>query len=171
MGGVPAEEPEVPEPNRSYGNPFFGQIFLSSLLVSTNYPNSLHLDEKVTPNSVECLFFVPRIAMGILGVVDTIFVYKIAERRYNTTVALAASILFAIVPLSWIIRRVFLESLQLPLILSSVLFAVYYHKHSTSVKRITNDINDRLDINQIITISISGIFLGLAIFTKPLYLI
>jgi hypothetical protein len=162
MGGA-AEEPKIPEPNRHYGNPFFGQIFLSSVMTLTNYPNSIHLDDEVTANSVGGLFFVPRIVMGVLALTDTFIIYKIAERRYNTSTALAASILFSVMPFSWIIRRVLLESIELPFILSSVMFAVYYNKHSSSMNRTTYD---KFDIGEIISISISGIFLGLAIFTK-----
>ena len=163
MGGA-AEEEKIPEPNRHYGNPFFGQIFLSSVLTLTNYPNSIQLDDEVTANSVAGLFFVPRIVMGILAVIDTFLLYKIAERRYNTSVALAASILFAVMPFSWIIRRVFLESIQLPFILSSIMFAVYSNKHSRSMN--SNNILNKFNNGEIIIILISGIFLGLAIFTK-----
>lgn len=161
MGGA-AEEEKIPEPNRHYGNPFFGQIFLSSVLTLTNYPNSIQLDDEVTANSVASLFFVPRIVMGVLAVIDTFLLYKIAERRYNTSVALAASILFAVMPFSWIIRRVFLESIQLPFILSSIMFAVYSNSRSMNSNNISNKFNN----GEMIIILISGIFLGLAVFTK-----
>jgi 4-amino-4-deoxy-L-arabinose transferase-like glycosyltransferase len=36
--------------------------------------------------------------MGILAIVDTFLVYKIAERRYNRNVAVIASVLFAVMP-------------------------------------------------------------------------
>ena len=100
--------------------------------------------------------------MGVLAVIDTFLLYKIAERRYNTSVALAASILFAVMPLSWIIRRVFLESIQLPFILSSIMFAVYSNSRSMNSNNISNKFNN----GEMIIILISGIFLGLAIFTK-----
>ena len=63
--------------------------------------------------------------MGLLAVVDTFLIYKIAEHRYGRNVAFVAAILFAVMPLSWILRRVLLESIQLPFILSSILFLVY----------------------------------------------
>jgi len=162
MGGA-AEEAWVPEPARHYDNPFFGQIFLSSALTLTSYPYSIHPNDEVTANYVADLFFVPRIVMGVLALIDTFLLYKIAERRYNTSIALAASILFAVMPFSWIIRRVFLESIQLPFILSSVMFAVYYNKHSSLMNRTTYN---KFNNGEIICILISGIFLGLAIFTK-----
>ena len=59
---------------------------------SSSYGNALH--------SIEMLYMVPRILMGILAVVDTFLVYKIAERRYNRIVALIAAVLFAVMPLS-----------------------------------------------------------------------
>lgn len=161
MGGS-AEELTIPEPNHHYGNPFFGQIFLSSVMSLTNYPNSIQLDNEVTGETVGGLFFVPRLVMGALAVADTFIIYKIAQRRYNTATALAASILFAVIPFSWIIRRVFLESIELPFILSSVMFAVYYNKPSGSVNRVSQKFHS----SEIIGILISGIFLGLAIFTK-----
>jgi hypothetical protein len=70
-------------------------------------------------------------------------------------------------PLSWILRRVLLESIQLPFILSSILFLLY--KRNLTVKSIsannrdTNPPNNSLNL---FTIVLSGIFLGLAIFTK-----
>lgn len=72
-------------------------------------------------------------------------------------------------PYSLDIRRVFLETLQIPLILLSILFALYHNNY-----RIANNIvvtNDRSLDAKTITILISGIFLGLAIFTKAFNMI
>ena len=63
--------------------------------------------------------------MGILAVVDTFLIYKIAERRYNRNVAFIAAILFAVMPYTWLIRRVLIEPIQLPFLLTSILFALY----------------------------------------------
>ena len=62
--------------------------------------------------------------MGILAVVDTFLVYKISERRYNRNVAFIASVLFAVMPLSWLLRRILLDSILLPFLLSSILIAI-----------------------------------------------
>jgi hypothetical protein len=163
MLGGPAEEAKVLGPNPSYDTPFFGQIFLASVLSLLDYPHSLNLEDEINANSVGALFLVPRLIMGILAVADTFLLFKIAQRRYSIYVAFTASMLFAVMPLSMEIRRVFLESIQLPLILLSVLFAVYYIKPTKSGNTVTNE---RLNVKKTITIFISGIFLGLAIFTK-----
>ena len=47
--------------------------------------------------------------MAILAVVDTFLIYKIAEWRYNRNVAFIAAILFAVTPLSWLFRRMYLD--------------------------------------------------------------
>ena len=52
MQGGPAEEVKVLGPNPSYDNPFFGQIFLASVLSIFNYPNSLDPDNSIDANSV-----------------------------------------------------------------------------------------------------------------------
>jgi hypothetical protein len=96
--------------------------------------------------------------MGALAVIDTFLVYKITETRYNNKAAFIASTLFAVMPLTWLLRRVVLDSLMLPLLLLAILYAVYYNKQS--VRNLSS--NSIL----ILTILLSGIFLGLAIFTK-----
>jgi hypothetical protein len=84
--------------------------------------------------------------------------YKIAERRYNRTVALIASILFAVMPITWLLRKILLESLLLPLLLSSILFALYTKDQKRNYNIKTN--------KNILIVLLSGIFLGLAILTK-----
>ena len=139
-----------------YDHPYFGQIFLALLLKVVDFPNSLHpVAGDVT--SIQMLHMVPRIFMGILAVIDTFLVYKISVIRYNRTVALAASILFAVMPMTWLLRRVLLDSILLPFLLSSVLFAVYY-------KSIVN--RNARSSQEVPVVILSGIFLGLAIFTK-----
>jgi hypothetical protein len=158
-------------------HPYFGQIFLAGALRLVSYPNSLNPSVITTGTTntgdavhvTEMLWLIPRVLIGLLAVVDTFLIYKIAERRYNNkTVALIASILFAVMPLSWMTRRIFLESIQLPLILSSILAAVYL-KDS---KRIQNTALPVIGIKNpnafkiTSLVLLSGIFLGLAIFTK-----
>jgi hypothetical protein len=149
-----------PQESFLYDHPYFAQIFLASALQIIGYPYSLLHSTlpNVDVHSIEMLYTVPRVLMGLLAVVDTFLIYKIAEGRYNNkTVALIASILFAVMPTTWIARRVMLESIQLPFLLSSILFAIYLKGDP----RINNN-----DNKNIILILLSGIFLGIAIFTK-----
>jgi hypothetical protein len=143
----------------SYDHPYFGQIFLAGVLGIIGYPDSLN-PSLGNVHSIEMLYIIPRLLMGILAVVDTFLLYKIAERRYNRTVALVASVLFAVMPITWLLRRIFLDSIVLPFLLSSILFAVYYTKKDSSKNK--NNSNNK----NLIPILLSGIFLGLAIFTK-----
>jgi Ca2+/Na+ antiporter len=138
-----------------YDHPYFGQIFLASVLSLINYPSSIH--PSVNSDSIEMIYLVPRVLMGILAVVDTFLVYKIADARYNRKVAFISATLFAVMPLTWFLRRIFLDSIALPFILLSILFAVYSKSESYN----------RTDSNRKILLTLlSGIFLGLAIFTK-----
>ena len=143
----------------AYDHPYFGQIFLAAVLSLINYPDSLN--PSVNTHSIELLFLVPRIIMGILAVADTFLVYKIAETWYNRKIAFISSILFAVMPSTWFSSRILLDSIELPFILLSILFAVYYTKKSD-----TNYMNNSSNNKKIILISLSGIFLGLTIFTK-----
>jgi dolichyl-phosphate-mannose--protein O-mannosyl transferase len=74
---------------------------------------------------IKRLYLLPRIWMGILSVLDTLLVYKICETRYNCRVAALAAILFAVMPITWFIRRVLLDSILLPFFLASVFFAIF----------------------------------------------
>jgi hypothetical protein len=141
-----------------FDHPYFGQIFLASLLSLVDYPNSIN--PTINSHSIEMLYLVPRVLMGILAVVDTFLVYKIADTRYNRKVAFVSATLFAVMPLTWFLRRIILDSIALPFILLSILFAVYYAK-SESRNSSINGSN-----KNILLILLSGIFLGLAIFTK-----
>src|SRR5918993_1504208 len=146
----------------AYDHPYFGQLFLASVLNVIGYPELLQ--PKVGDiHSIEMLYFVPRVLMGILAVIDTFLVYKIAETRYNRKVAFIAATLFAVMPLSWLTRGIWLDSIQLPFLLLSILFAVYYSKSSERYFN-HNIYNER--IKKIIPLLLSGVFLGLAIFTK-----
>jgi 4-amino-4-deoxy-L-arabinose transferase-like glycosyltransferase len=64
--------------------------------------------------------------MGLLAVVDTSLVYKIAERRYSRNVAVIASVLFAVMPSLLYTRWMLLDNILMPLFLSSILFALYH---------------------------------------------
>jgi hypothetical protein len=146
---------KTPQESTFYDHPYFGQLFLGFSLWITGYPNLLHpsaVGDVV--NSVKMLWIVPRLLIGIIGVIDTFLVYKISERRYNTEIAFIAAILFAVMPVMFL-RTIFLESLLLPFLLSSILFAIY-----------SNDtIGSSARLNKCMVL-LSGIFLGLTIFTK-----
>jgi hypothetical protein len=133
----------------SYDHPFFGQIFLAGIFKIINYPQNLIAD--VSSENIEKLFDTPRLIMGVLAVIDTIIIYRIGERKFNPTVGLFASLLFAIMPSTWFTRRVVLDSIMLPFILTSILLAL----------------ETRLHLKHFNIISfLSGVSLGLAIFTK-----
>jgi Dolichyl-phosphate-mannose-protein mannosyltransferase len=148
--------PQEPTTNYvfAYDHPYFGQLFLAASLSLIGYPDSL------TPTvgneySIEMLYLVPRILIGMLAVIDTFLVYKIAETRYNRRIAFIAATLFAVMPLSWMLRGIFLDSILLPFFLLSILFAIYSNKVSNHNSNLGN-----------LLVLLSGIFLGIAIFTK-----
>ena len=131
-----------------YDHPYFGQLFLAGSLAITGYPDSFNPVRDV--HTIEILYLVPRILMGILAIVDTFLIYKISERSYNRNVAIVASILFAVMPITWFTRRILLDSILLPFLLASIFLAVY-----------TKDSK-----NKNTPILLSAVCLGLAIFTK-----
>jgi hypothetical protein len=153
------------DPLHRYAAPYFGQIFLAGVLGIVGYPDSLNLSDTGSDDdvlhSVERLYLVPRVLMGLLAVADTFLIYKITERRYhNRNVALIAAILFAVMPFGWLFRRIFLETIQVPFLLTSILLAVY-------VKDIKIEKNNNAARYKAISmILLSGAFLGLSIFTK-----
>jgi hypothetical protein len=163
-----------PQESELYDHPYFLQIFLGGILLLIGYPNLLHpiVGDVV---SVDMLYLVPKLIMGILSIVDTFLIYKIAECYYNNKndnnnnegnnirIAFIASILFAVMPITSMVRTVWLEPIQLPFLLSSVLFATYVKKGSVKEVGGRNNTNNR---NVLILTLLSGIFLGLAIFTK-----
>ena len=96
------------------------------------------------------LYLEPRILMGLLAVLDTFLVYKIAENRYDAKIALISSMLFAVMPITWLLRRILLDSILLPFLLTSILLAL----------------NSKNSKHPHLLILFSGICLGLAIFSK-----
>lgn len=137
-----------------YDHPFFGQIFLGAMLTIIGYPESLNPSPDM--QSIDSLYQVPRILMGILAVIDTFLIYKISERMYNRNIALFASILFAVMPVAWFTRMILLDSILLPFLLFSIFLAVYATKSKSEKNNNNNNI----------LIVLSGVFLGIAIFTK-----
>jgi 4-amino-4-deoxy-L-arabinose transferase-like glycosyltransferase len=139
-----------PQEGTFYDHPYFGQVFLAAFLWATGYPDSLN--PSPTSQAIATLYALPRIMMGILAVLDTFLLYKIAGKRYGSRVALVSSILFAVMPITWLTRRILLDSILLPFLLSSILFAMY--------------VGDASGRKKVALILLSGAFLGTAIFTK-----
>ena len=157
LEGLGPQESALPENEYNpYDHPYFGQVVLGLALKLAGYPHSLNPTVGEI-SSIQDLYLVPRLLMGILSVIDTILVYKISEKRYNRNVALIASVLFAVMPMTWLLRRILLDSILLPFLLSSILFAIYYNREM-----------DRPDKKrpELVLALFSGVFLGLAIFTK-----
>lgn len=137
-----------PQEGRYYDHPYFGQLFLAGTLAATGYPGSLDLDGSA--QSMEALYMAPRIIMGILAIADSFLVFKIAEKRYGRTVAFIAALLFAVMPATWLLRRILLDSILLPFMLSSILVAL----HVKDSRR------------PVLMAALAGALIGLAIFTK-----
>ncbi len=134
-----------------YDHPYFGQLFLAGALGMIDYPKSLN-PSIGDVQSIEMLYMAPKVLMGLLAIVDTFLIFEISYRRYNKIVALTASILFAVMPITWLLRGIWLDSIELPFLLSSILCAVCMKSTKSEKKNIL--------------ILLSGIFLGIAIFTK-----
>jgi hypothetical protein len=129
--------------NQLYTHPHFGQIFLAATLAIIGYPNTLSLEPSL----------------------QSIIIFLIARRRFDGIVALVASSLFAVLPATLILRQIFLDNILLPFLLLSILFAVYLTPSEKVVDgRISQ--NRRRYINNHFLILLSGIFLGIAIYTK-----
>ena len=128
------------------------------------YPNTLHPSDDI--QSIELLYLVPRVLMGIFAVIDTFLVYKISEYKYNRSIAFVASILFAVMPITWLTRRIFLDSIQLPFLLSSILFAIYSTKNYDDDNLCKKKANTTISKKAFLLILLSGIFLGLLYLQK-----
>jgi 4-amino-4-deoxy-L-arabinose transferase-like glycosyltransferase len=133
----------------AYDHPFFGQIFLAAIFKLIDFPQSQGTSSGLV--SIDGLFAVPRLIMGIMAVIDTFLIYLIGNRRFNPTVGLFSSLLFAVMPSTWFTRRVVLDSIMLPFVLTSIFLALETRVHSKYFNAI---------------LLLSGISLGLAIFTK-----
>lgn len=140
-----------------YDHPYFGQIFLAAILKISDYKYESHQSTE-TPESIEQLYTTPRILMGILAVIDTLLVYKIGEIWLGRRVGFVAAILFGVMPLTWMLKMILLDTILLPFLLSSILLALY----SGKVYKKRTD-NNSVALMWLI---ISGVTLGLSIFTK-----
>ncbi len=163
---ISTESGEGLQPQARYRAPYFGQIFLAGIFSIIGYPSIVSVGDK---NPVEQLYLVPRLIMGILAVIDTFLLYRITEYRYGRNVAIIAAILFAVMPFTWMTRRIFLESIQLPFILTSMLLVLSLgRRKQEQPQQQLQDQQPKQEQKQYtrLTLIVSGIFLGLAIFTK-----
>lgn len=150
---------------RLYDHPYFGQLFLAGFLGLMGYPDSINPGSD--SDSIQTLHLAPRLLIGIVAIFDTFLIFKISERRYNTTVAFTASIIFAVMTSTWIFRRVYLDTILLPFLLSSILIALYLMKKPSNVnKEVAQDSISEPKIGKSVLVLLSGIFMGLAIYTK-----
>ena len=150
MNGLgPQEDPTF------YDHPYFGQFFLAGIFSLIGYPHTINPQVGNTI-SIEMLYLTPRIIMGLIAIIDTFLVFQISERLYNKRAALISSIIFGITPLSWLLRWILLDSILLPFLLLSILLAIISNNR---LKRNKDNIG-------ILLFLLSGLSLGLAIFTK-----
>jgi 4-amino-4-deoxy-L-arabinose transferase-like glycosyltransferase len=149
------------EPSYRYDHPYFGQIFLSGLFWLIGYPESITENISIiNPASIESLYLVPRTIMAILALADTFLIYKISEYLYDRKIALIASLIFAVTPMTWFLNRILLDNLLLPFLLTSILLASIY------IRTNPNEYFAKVRHKKLIVVMLSGIFLGLSIFTK-----
>jgi Dolichyl-phosphate-mannose-protein mannosyltransferase len=152
LEGLGPQESKATYDNR-YDHPYFGQILLGNLLKLSGYPDFAIAQ---TIPSIELAMAFPRMVMGIFAIIDTFLVFKISQRAYNTSIALFASILFAVTPMTWLTRMITLDNIGLPFLLTSILVSlniVTWNKPGNLSKHI-------------FLVLLSGTCLGLAIFTK-----
>jgi hypothetical protein len=147
-----------------YDHPYFGQLFLAGVLSITGYPHFLFPQLDISANSVRMLYELPRLIMGILAVIDTFLVFKIGEIRYGRRIGFISSVIFAVMPVTWFLRMVVLESIMLPFLLSSILLLL--HKSKVDSSSAQPHPQDKTDKKSLVVIMLSGILFGLASFTK-----
>lgn len=152
-----------PQERDKYDHPYFGQLFLAFTYKIIGYPDSLN-PKPGDAHSIEMLYLIPRVLIGLLAVLDTFLIYMIGDKLYGSKVGFVASLFFAIMPGTWVLRRILLDSLLLPFLLSSILFAVSIGKKKDKSEPIKAEKGINLKNNLLTTLS--GVFLGLAIFTK-----
>ena len=136
-----------PQESSFYDHPYLGQLILAGVLQVTNYP---HNETATDPASLQSLYYIPRLFMGMIAIMSTLLVYQIAKEKFSSNVALLSATLFAVMPYTWIFGRILLDSILLPFLLASILLAIHFSKPQ----------------GRMWIAPISGIMLGLAIFTK-----
>jgi len=106
-----------------YDHPFLGQTVLAGFMYVTGYPD-LFLTS-TDPSTLGMFYAIPRVLMGLLAVLDTFLIYRIAEKRFGRRAAPIAAALFAVMPVSLTLRAVLLDSILLPFLLASVLLVMH----------------------------------------------
>ena len=150
-----------------YDHPYFGQIYLGSILALTGYPDNLNQSEEESAATIQNLYLMPRLIMGIIAVIDTYLVYGIGEIRYGRKVGFIAAVLFAVMPLTWMFRMVLLDSLLMTFLLLAIYLAIYNRRlHRKDDLHKLNRISNMNSTTSKLLLVGSGISLGLAIFTK-----
>lgn len=160
-----------------YDHPYLGQLFLASIFQIIGFPSSFlspinmdtHDDVANMFSTIETLYSIPRICIGILAVFDTFLVYQITQCYYNNRrISLISATFFAVAPSTYMLREILLESILLPLLLLSILFAVRLKKNGgpTNSNKERGLAPVRNNEANILLILLSGMFLGLSIFTK-----
>ena len=158
-----------PQATTLYDHPYFGPLVLAGILRIIDFPSSLNLSADGNPSSIESAWLVPRTLMGLFAIIDTFLVFKLAERIYNNNIAFIASILFAVMPITMFTRWILLDSILLPFFLTSILLATYGTKKKGTTDNESRSGKNIINSNQgtnLVAVTLSGIFLGLAIFTK-----
>jgi len=110
------------QPTNNYYAPYFGQIFMAALLGLVRYPDTLN--PNLDADFIESLYPIPRLIMGIFAILDTFLIFKITEKRYGIKIVFIADVLFVVMPYGWLLKRIFLETIQLHLLLTSVLLVL-----------------------------------------------
>jgi dolichyl-phosphate-mannose--protein O-mannosyl transferase len=86
--------------NQPYTHPHFGQLFLAEVLgVEFSDPNLAVPAASSLAHTIELLYSLPRLVMGLLAVLDTFFIFMIAKRKYDRSIAFVSSTLFAVMPI------------------------------------------------------------------------
>jgi hypothetical protein len=137
----------------AYDHPFFGQILIGTLLHLTGYPNFIISH---TVHSIQLAIAFPKMIIGLFAIIDTFLVFKISQRTFNTPIAIFASLLFAVSPMTWQLRLITLDNIGLPFLLTSIFIALSMQEW-----------NKKRDVNKhIFLVLIAGTSLGLSILTK-----
>lgn len=165
LNGLGPQESEVVY-EFPYDHPYFGQIFLAGVLSVTGYPHFLLPSLDTSSNTVKILYEMPRIVMGALAIIDTFLVFKIGEIRYSRRIGFISSVIFAVMPVTWFLRMVVLESIMLPFLLSSILLLLNRNKPESVRVQSRPRPQVKMDKKNLCLIVSSGILFGLASFTK-----
>ena len=151
-----------------HDHPFLGWTMLAGFLHFIGYPDSIVTS--TDPFSPDMIYGAPRILMGLLAVLDTFLIYKIAEKGFGRRAAPIAAALFAVMPVSLMLRMVLLDSILLPFILSSILLAM--HARGSDQKGDQSHGGEKEPLPPVpgrktrLLIVLSGVCMGCAILTK-----